>query len=168
MPPLIHASHVRHSGLTTLYFCQVAVEPLSVSETLEVARARHPSLPCEVLRRLSDTMLLAGGFNHNGVGFALSRSLSAGGGRQTGVRDFFKLCARVERLGLFDISERMSGNDQTVRRSSPRTDTGQDDNDVEGGSASEAWFCSEAQALPMMLESLDVFAGHLTTKVSYF
>lgn len=27
------------------------------------------------------------------------------------------------------------------------------------------WFCSEAQALPVVVESLDVFAGHLTSKV---
>lgn len=30
------------------------------------------------------------------------------------------------------------------------------------------WFCSEGQALPVVEESLDVFAGHLTTKVSLF
>lgn len=30
----------------------------------------------------------------------------------------------------------------------------------------DGWFCSEAQALPVVVESLDVFAGHLTTKVS--
>ena len=27
------------------------------------------------------------------------------------------------------------------------------------------WFCSEAQALPVVVESLDVFAAHLTSKV---
>lgn len=29
----------------------------------------------------------------------------------------------------------------------------------------DEWFCSEAQALPVVVESLDVFAGHLTSKV---
>lgn len=29
----------------------------------------------------------------------------------------------------------------------------------------DGWFCSEAQALPVVVESLDVFAGHLTSKV---
>lgn len=31
----------------------------------------------------------------------------------------------------------------------------------------EHWFCSEAQALPVVVESLDVFAGHLTSKVIF-
>lgn len=42
----------------------------------------------------------------------------------------------------------------------------------EGGDAEDEdledqhdWFCSEAQALPVVVESLDVFAAHLTSKV---
>lgn len=37
------------------------------------------------------------------------------------------------------------------------------DGDLEGH---DDWFCSEAQALPVVVESLDVFAAHLTSKVS--
>lgn len=37
-----------------------------------------------------------------------------------------------------------------------------DDDDLQG---EDSWFCSEAQALPVVVESLDVFAGHLTSKV---
>lgn len=37
------------------------------------------------------------------------------------------------------------------------------DEDLQG---QDKWFCSEAQALPVVVESLDVFAAHLTSKVT--
>lgn len=132
-------------------FGQVAVKPLSISETLEVARVRYPGLPPQVSKRLLDTMVTAKGGRVGGVSFSSSRK--ATGGREPGVRDFLKLCARVDRLGLFD---------------SP--DTQVSVSDVAGGEDGDGlerdWFCSEAQALPVIQECLDVFAGHRTTKVS--
>lgn len=128
------------------------VEPLSVPETLEVARARHPAIPSPAVKRLLDTMLAAQGHSattgaSGGFGFA-SRST---GGRDPGVRDFFKLCSRVDRLGMFDGEDCVG------------VGTGLGDEEEDGG-----WFCSEAQALPVVVESLDVFAGHLTSKVMDF
>ncbi|CAM9924444.1 unnamed protein product, partial [Laminaria digitata] len=73
----------------------VAVEPLSIPETLEVARQRYPGLPSPALKRLLHTMVVArgptAGGHRGGFGFA-SRSSA---GREPGVRDFLKLCSRV-------------------------------------------------------------------------
>ncbi|CAM9377533.1 unnamed protein product, partial [Scytosiphon promiscuus] len=85
-----------------------------------------------------------------GFGFA-SRS---GAGREPGVRDFLKLCARVQTLGVFD------GQEDELEVSMAAGDDG-DDDELEG---EDSWFCSEAQALPVVVESLEVFAGHLTSK----
>lgn len=45
-------------------------------------------------------------------------------------------------------------------------DVGKYDEDDDHLHGMDGWFCSEAQAVPVVVESLDVFAGHLTTKVS--
>lgn len=84
---------------------QVPVEPLSISETLYVAKSRYPGLPSPALRRLLATMVTAkggasGGGASGGGGFGLASRSAAG--REPGVRDFLKLCARVEALGVFD------------------------------------------------------------------
>lgn len=76
---------------------QVPVEPLSVSETLHVAKARYPGLPPPALKRMLGTMVAAKS-GDGGFGFA-SRSAA---GREPGVRDLLKLCARVDTLGVFD------------------------------------------------------------------
>lgn len=141
-----------------LIFFQIAVEPLSIPETLEVARKRYPDLPTPALKRLLHTMVVARGptasGHRGGFGFA-SRSSA---GREPGVRDFLKLCSRVEVLGVFDSVDEMDDGDDSVDGG----DGGDDLRDVGG------WFCSEGQALPAVVESLDVFAGHLTTKVRLF
>lgn len=90
--------------------------------------------------------------HRGGFGFA-SRSSA---GREPGVRDYLKLCSRVEVLGVFDAMGEMD-----IGEGGGGVDGGGDDLRDDGG-----WFCSEAQALPAVVESLDVFAGHLTTKVS--
>lgn len=121
-----------------------------MSEILEVATARHPSLPTPALNRLLKTMVAAKGNTgkeRGGFGF-LSRS---SGGREPGVRDLLKLCARVETLGVFDEGHA----ENPVGKS-----------DEDGGG--DAWFCSEAQASPVVEESIDVFAGHLTSRVGIF
>ena len=134
-------------------FYQIAVEPLSIPETLEVARERYPGLPSPALKRLLHTTVVArcptASDHRGGFGFA-SRSSA---GREPGVRDFLKLCSRVEVLGVFDATDEM-GEDGAGGG------VGGDDLRDDGG-----WFCSEGQALPAVVESLDVFAGHLTTKV---
>lgn len=115
------------------------MEPLTSQETLEVAKVRYPGLPSPALRRLLETLNAAKinpGDRRSTVSFASSSS----GGREPGVRDFLKLCSRVHSSGVFE-------------------DVGEENQ------VSEGWFCSEAQALPVVRESLDVFAGHLTTKV---
>ena len=135
---------------------QVSVEPLTKPETLQVARVRFPGLPSPALKRLLKTMIAA--MSTNGV----ERSLTAGfasrssGGREPGVRDFFKLCARVHASALFDD---LGDNQQGGAKFAADPDVAEDfDGDAE-------WFCSEAQALPVVVESLDVLAGHLTSKV---
>lgn len=40
-----------------------------------------------------------------------------------------------------------------------------DQEDTDDAQDKDNWFCSEAQALPVVVESLDVFAAHLTSKV---
>lgn len=114
-------------------------------------------------------MLLANGNRFcsggGGSGFASASgsrsSYGASGGREPGVRDFLKLCARVEQLGLFD-------RDPLSSSVMPPLETGPEDidhaMDVFDGTEEE-WFCSEAQAVPVIMESLEVFAAHLTTKV---
>ena len=58
-------------------------------------------------------------------------------------------------LGVFDSIDEMDDGDDD-----------DDDGDGEDNLRDDGgWFCSEGQALPAMVESLDVFAGHLTTKV---
>lgn len=122
------------------------MEPLTAQETLEVANVRYPGLPSPALRRLLETMIAAktNAGEQRSTGSFASRS---SGGREPGVRDFFKLCLRVYSSGVFD-------------------GVGEDSqNGVYDPLDGEGWFCSEAQALPVVRESLDVFAGHLTTKV---
>eukprot|EP00903_Cladosiphon_okamuranus_P014927 g13820.t2 len=127
----------------------VHVEPLSVPETLHVAKSSYPGLPSPALKRLLRTMITARG------GFGLpSRS---GAGREPGVRDFLKLCARVETLGVFDGQ----GEGELPMEGDAEDNDNAQDEDLE---CQDKWFCSEAQALPVVVESLDVFAAHLTSK----
>ncbi|CAM9333744.1 unnamed protein product [Ectocarpus fasciculatus] len=136
----------------------VPVEPLSVSETLHVAKARYPGLPSPALKRMLNTMVAAQSGKSGGGSFG-SASRSAAG-REPGVRDFLKLCARVDTLGVFERQkEDEVSRSNEGRRQAEDVEDDDDHLDVEGG-----WFCSEAQALPVVVESLDVFAGHLTTK----
>lgn len=133
---------------------QVNVEPLSVTETLEVAEARHPGLPSPALKRLLHTIQAArgnAGGERGGFGCRGFASRSSAGGREPGVRDFLKLCARVDALGVFDGVPEMMVEEEEVG--------------VDNVAEDDGWFCSEAQALPVVVESLEVFAGHLTTKV---
>lgn len=117
------------------------MEALTAQETLEVAKVRYPGLPSPALKRLLETLMAAkiNPGERRSTGSFASRS---SGGREPGVRDFFKLCSRVYSSGVFE-------------------GVGEDSQE------SEEWFCSEAQALPVVRESLDVFAGHLTTKVMF-
>ncbi|CAM9220817.1 unnamed protein product, partial [Ectocarpus sp. 13 AM-2016] len=140
----------------------VPVEPLSVSETLHVAKARYPGLPPPALKRMLSTMVAAKSGKSGGGGFGFASRSAAG--REPGVRDFLKLCARVDTLGMFDRH-----NEDEVSMSNEcgaqEKDVGKDDAEDDGHLDDEdGWFCSEAQAFPVVVESLDVFAGHLTSK----
>lgn len=114
-----------------------------------MARARYPDLPFPAVTRLLDTMLAAQGHSSTGARGGFGFASRATGGREPGVRDFLKLCARVDTLGIFHGEDGGVGGDG-------------------GGEEDDGWFCSEAQALPVVAESLDVFAGHLTSKVGDF
>ncbi|CAN0109637.1 unnamed protein product, partial [Ectocarpus sp. 6 AP-2014] len=135
----------------------VPVEPLSVSETLRVAKARYPGLPPPALKRMLSTMVAAKSGNSGGGGFGLA--IRSAAGREPGVRDFLKLCARVDTLGVFDRQ-----NEDEVSMSNECGPQENDDEEDDHFNDEDGWFCSEAQALPVVVESLDVFAGHLTTK----
>lgn len=71
-----------------------------MSETLHVAKARYPGLPPPALKRMLKTMVAAKGGNSGGGAFGFASRSAAG--REPGVRDFLKLCARVDTLGVFD------------------------------------------------------------------
>ncbi|CAM9195825.1 unnamed protein product, partial [Ectocarpus sp. 12 AP-2014] len=139
----------------------VPVEPLSVSETLHVAKARYPGLPPPALKRMLSTMVAAKSGNSGGGGFGFASRSAAG--REPGVRDFLKLCARVDTLGVFDRhdEDEVSMSNECGPQGK---DVGKEDEDDSHLNDEDGWFCSEAQALPVVVESLDVFAGHLTTK----
>ncbi|CAM9499812.1 unnamed protein product, partial [Discosporangium mesarthrocarpum] len=142
----------------------VAVEPLSLEEILEVGRARHPSLPPEIMRCMLDTLLLAR--NALGQGGTARGNYSSpctrGGGREVGVRDFLKLCSRVDRLHVFDTTD-VTDNSE-VGGTGAGAGTGAGNQEGVGGKGGQGYFWTEAQALSVAGEALDVFAGHLPAK----
>lgn len=80
------------------------------------------------------------------------------------MRDFLKLCARVERLSLLGDGEG-TNDDHPRPMSSVMEEHHEQVGDHDETAGEDSWFCSEEQAVAVISESLDVFAGHLTTKV---
>ncbi|CAM9456386.1 unnamed protein product, partial [Heterosigma akashiwo] len=123
----------------------VGVAPLRPAEAREVARRRHPGLPPRAVDGLLTMFRLAAGAGARG------RS-----GRPASVRDFFKLCARLD-----GAQQEEEAKTEEVSSSS-HLNFSRDDDDREDRARSvteKSDYLTEKQRLHIIQEGIDVFVS---------